>query len=131
MCEPAMVEPQGGQTTPFALKYRLERELSPFVADNVRSLPRDRAGVYALWLPAEIGSDYECIYVGMSSICVRQRLLQHLQNETNPELARLFRLFPDIVMFSAAFTQGQQETADLETAVIQSWQPAANRAKRG
>ena len=122
--------PDGG-TTPFGLKYRLERELRPFTQNTVRSLHRDQTGVYALWLPAEIGYGYECIYVGMSHACVRQRLLQHLQNETNPELARQLRLFPDVVMFSAAFTQGLQETLDLETAVIQAWQPATNRNKLG
>ena len=125
------MEAQGGGTTPFALKYQLEQELHPFTLDNVRSLPRDRTGVYALWLPAEIGAGYECIYVGMSHASVRQRLLQHLNNETNPELARQLRLFPDIVMFSAAFTKGLQETLDLETAVIQAWQPATNRNKLG
>ncbi len=126
-----MTDAPGGGTTPFALKYRLERELRPFTLDNVRSLPRNQTGVYALWLPTEIGHGYECIYVGMSHACVRERLLQHLQNETNPELARHLRLFHDIVMFSAAFTQGLQETLDLETAVIQAWQPATNRNKLG
>ncbi len=126
-----MTEAQDSQTTPFGLKYQLERELRHFTLDSVRGLPRDRTGVYALWLPSEIGAGYECIYVGMSHACVRQRLLQHLQNETNPELARQLRLFPDIVMFSASFTQGLQETLDLETAIIQAWQPATNRNKLG
>ena len=94
-----MTEPTDGITTPFGLKYRLERELHPFTLDTVRGLPRDQTGVYALWLPAEVGHGYESIYVGMSHACVRQRLLQHLQNETNPVLARQLRLFPDIVMF--------------------------------
>ena len=125
------MESQENLTTPFGLKYQLEQELRPFTPDNVRCLPRYRTGVYALWLPAEIGSLYECIYVGMSHACVRQRLLQHLQNETNPKLARQLRLFPGIVMFSAAFTQGFQETLDLETAIIQAWQPATNRNKLG
>ena len=109
-----MTEAPGGGTTPFGLKYRLGRELRLFTPDTVRSLPKDQTGVYALWLPAEIGDGHECIYVGMSHACVRQRLLQHLQNETNPQLARQLRLFPDIVMFSATFTQGLQETLDLE-----------------
>ncbi len=125
------MESQENLTTPFGLKYQLEQELRPFTLENVRSLPRDRTGVYALWLPAEAGVGHECIYVGMSHACVRQRLLQHLQNETNPELARQLRLFPDIVMFSAAVAQGLQETLDLETAVIQAWQPPTNRNKLG
>ena len=126
-----MVESQDDRTTPFGLKYQLERELHPFTLEAVRRLPRDRTGVYALWLPAEVGDGWECIYVGMSHACVRQRLLQHLQNETNPELARQLRLFRDVVTFSAAFTQGREETLALETAVIQAWQPAANRNKLG
>ena len=67
----------------------------------------------------------------MSEACVRQRLLQHLQYETNPELLQQLRLFRDIVMFSAAFTQGREETLSLETAVIQDWKPATNRQKLG
>lgn len=67
----------------------------------------------------------------MSHSCVWQRLLQHLQIETNPVLERELRLFPDIVMFSVAFTRGLQETLDLETAVIQAWQPTTNRNKLG
>lgn len=125
-----MENPRHG-TTPFGLKYQLEREERPFTPAEVRRLTRGRTGVYALWLPAEAGARYECIYVGMSHVCVRQRLLQHLQHETNPELARQFRLFPDLVRFSAAFTQGRAETLDLETAVIQAWRPSANRNKLG
>ncbi len=121
----------GGETTPFGLKYRLERELRPFNADEVRKLPRGRTGVYALWLPSEIGGGYDALYVGMSDASVRQRLLQHLQNETNPELLRQLRLFRDIVMFSAAFTSGREETLALETAVIRDWQPMTNRNKLG
>ena len=126
-----MAEPQDGQTTPFGLKYQLEQELRLFNPDNVQTLPRNHTGVYALWLPDETGVGNQCIYVGMSHSCVRQRLLQHLQNETNPVLGRELRLFPDIVMFSVAFTQGLQETLDLETSVIQAWQPATNRNKLG
>ena len=121
----------GGDTTPFGLKYQLERELRPFHSDEVRKLPRDRTGVYALWLPAESGGGYDALYVGMSDACVRQRLLQHLQNETNPELLRQLRLFRDIVMFSAVFTSGREETLALETAVIRDWQPMTNRNKLG
>ena len=126
-----MTEPAGGGTTPFGLKYQLERDLRPFNRDEVSRLPRRRTGVYALWLPTEYEDRHECIYVGMSEACMRQRLLQHLQNETNPELLRQLRLFRDIVMFSAAFTTGRKETLALETAVIQAWQPSTNRNKLG
>ena len=126
-----MTESPNRGTTPFGLKYRLEREQRPFTSTEVRRLTRSRTGVYALWLPAETGAGYECIYIGMSHACIRQRLLQHLQHETNPDLARQLRLFPDLVKFSAAFTQGREETLDLETAVIQAWQPSTNRNKLG
>ena len=120
-----------GPRTPLGLKYELEREVRPFSGDEVRNLPRNRTGVYALWLPASREGLNDCLYVGMAEACVRQRLLQHLHNETNPELRRQLRLFSDIVMFSAAFTQGREETLALETAVIQAWQPATNRNKLG
>ena len=117
------------QPTPFGLKYQLERNLRSFNQDEVRRLPRQLTGVYVLWLPGETDGRHECLYVGMSEACVRQRLKQHLQNEVNPELLRQLRLFRDIVLFSVAFTQGRQETLDLETAVIQDWQPVTNRLK--
>ena len=125
-----MTEDSGGGITPFGLKYQLEREMRPFEVSEVRRLPRERAGVYALWAPAGAeGGRPECLYVGMSEACVRRRLRQHLQAETNPELRRQLRLFRDIVMFSVAFTHGRQETLDLETAVIRDWLPLTNRLK--
>ncbi|MCY3801425.1 MAG: GIY-YIG nuclease family protein [Chloroflexi bacterium] len=121
---------QGG-TTPFGLKYRLEKEVHPFNRDQVAKLPKDRTGVYALWLPNEIEDAYDCLYVGISTTCIRRRLLQHITNETNPKLRRQLRMFRDIVRYSVAFTEGHQETLALETAVIRDWQPETNRAKLG
>ena len=116
--------------TPFGLKYRLERDLRPFNIAEVRRLPKEQTGVYALWTPSDGEAGLpECLYVGMSEVCVRRRLRQHLQNETNPELRRQLRLFRAIVMFSFAFTHGREETLALETAVIQAWQPLTNRLK--
>ncbi|MCY4112041.1 MAG: hypothetical protein OXF96_08890 [Chloroflexi bacterium] len=119
-----------GALTPFAAKYRLERELRPFTRDEVRRLPSGRSGLYALWLAAETEGGHERIYLGMSATCVRRRLLDHLSNETNPELRRELRLFRDRVEFSAVFTTGERETRDLETALIRDWQPETNRAGR-
>ncbi len=116
-------------TTPFSLKYRLERERRPFEREEVRRLPRERPGVYALWLPAGEEGAYDCLYVGKSETCVRRRLLQHLSNETNPELRLQLRMFRDIALFSAAFTASVEETDALETAVIRAWQPETNRDK--
>ena len=69
----------GNETTPFSLKYQLERDFLPFNRDAVRGLPKGRSGVYALWLPTDATTGaYDCLYVGMSTTCTRQRLLQHL-----------------------------------------------------
>ena len=108
----------------FALKYQLERDARPFDRDEVRRLPSDRRGVYALWLPA--GDIPECLYVGISTTCIRRRLLDHISNETNPELRRQLYLFRDDVRFTAAFTQTDDQTRHLEAAVISDWQPLCN-----
>ena len=115
------------ESSPFALKYQLEQNLLPFSEDEVRELPEDRTGLYTLWLPSETGGGYEYIYVGMSSICLRRRLLQHLQRETNPELRRQIQLFRDIVAFSVAFTRSREETRPLEKRIIADWRPFTNR----
>ena len=109
---------------PFALKYQLEREFRPFRSDEVRRLPADKRGVYALWLPS--GDFPECLYVGLSTTCVRKRLLSHLYNETNPKLRRELGLFGDDVQFSVAFTDDYAQTRELEALVIHDWQPRCN-----
>lgn len=114
-----------GPRTPLGLKYQLERERRPFNSEQLRPLERDRTGVYALWLPG--GGPDECLYVGMSDTCVRRRLLQHLNNETNPELRSLLRLYRDTVEFSAAYTGTEDETLALEDAIIKAWRPLTNR----
>ena len=111
--------------TPLGLKYQLERERRPFQRGELRQLERHRTGVYALWLP--YGGPDECLYVGMSDTCVRRRLLQHLNNETNPELRNLLRLYRDTVEFSTAYTGAGDETLDLEDAIIKAWRPVTNR----
>ena len=44
----------------------------PFTRKRLLDLPPSRAGVYALW---SAGS--RCLYVGMSRVCIRRRLLEH------------------------------------------------------
>ena len=114
---------------PFSVKYRLERELQPFTREALLQLPKDRCGLYALWLPTGTDDAPERLYVGESTTCVRRRLLQHLSNEENPELRKQLRMFPDLVQFSVVFTEGEQETLALETMVIRDWQPETNRYK--
>ena len=111
----------------FTLRYQLGRNLQPYKREQVRQIPKDRTGVYAIWLPAGIHGFNDCIYVGMSEACLRSRLLSHLINETNPELRRQLRIFRDVVRFSYAYTQGRRETLDLEAAVTKQWQPKTNR----
>ncbi len=116
--------------TPFTAKYQLQRSLRPFMRQEVRRLEQDRLGLYALWLPGASADAPECLYVGMSATCVRRRLLDHLADESNPQLAREFRLFggaPTRISFSVAYTQTEAETRALESAVIGDWQPRTNR----
>ncbi len=122
-----MTDEQNNQTTPFALKYRLQRQRHPYCREQVQRLPSNRCGVYALWLPAAVGND--CLYVGKSETCVRGRLLQHLRDEPNPKLRLELRIFRALVEFSVAFTATAEETDALETAVIRDWQPKTNRNK--
>ena len=116
-------------TNPFSVKYRLERERQPFTREAVLQLPKDRCGLYALWLPTGAEDTPERLYVGESTTCVRRRLLQHLSDEENPELRKELRMFRDLVQFSVVFTGGRQETLDLETRLIRELQPETNRYK--
>ena len=111
--------------TPFAKKYQLERNLRPFNRAEVQKLPKGRCGLYALWLATADAP--ERLYIGMSTTCVRRRLLEHLANEANPELRRQLRMFPDLVEFSATSTESEEETRELEAAIIRAWQPETNR----
>ena len=111
------------------MKYRLERERQPFTREVLLQLPKDRCGLYALWLPTGTEDAPERLYVGESTTCVRRRLLQHLSNEENLELRKQLRLFPDHIQFSVVFTEGRQETLELETTLIRELKPETNRYK--
>lgn len=115
--------------TPFSVKYRLERDRQSFTREVVLQLPKDKCGLYALWLPTVTDDSPECLYVGQSATCVRRRLLQHLSDEENTELRRQLRMFPDLVQFSVVFTEVRQETLALETTLIRELQPETNRYK--
>ncbi len=114
-----------GPRTPLGLKYQLENQRLPFSRGQLLQLETNRNGVYALWLPG--GGPDECLYVGMSDTCIRRRLLQHLNNETNPELRDLLRLYRDTVEFSTALTGDEDETLSLEDGIIKDWKPVTNR----
>ena len=109
----------------FTLQYQLERNLHPFKQDEIQQLPKGRSGLYALWLPGDIEGADDCLYVGMSEVCLRQRLLQHLTNEANPGLRLKLRMFSDMVMFS--YIERVEQIRELEAELIQAWQPETNR----
>ena len=116
--------------TPSGLLYRLRNERRLYRRDEVRRLPRNRCGVYALWLPSTaFAGEYECIYVGKSESCVRRRLLDHLGNDPNPGIRRLLYDFRTTAKYSVVFVE-RHEVDALETAAIQAWQPETNRNKR-
>ena len=121
--------PNTPYTNPFSAKYRLERERQPFIREVVRQLPKDRCGLYALWLPTGTDDAPERLYIGVSTTCIRRRLLQHLSDEDNPKLRRELRMFHALVQFSVVFTEGREETLALETTLIQEMQPETNRYK--
>ena len=120
------------RTSAFALRVRLTEERISYTRENVRALPKNRIGLYAIWLPSEyVADDWDCVYVGKSEACVRRRLLDHLRlSERNYGLRRLIKLFGNGAKFSVAYTATTTETDELETAVIQAWDPEANLAKR-
>ena len=113
----------------FQIQYQLERKREPFARAAVLRLPKERCGLYALWLPTGEERVYERLYAGVSTTCVRRRLLQHLSDEQNPELRQQLRMFGELVHFSVVFTEGREETLALETALIREWQPVTNRNK--
>ena len=110
----------------LSVKYRLEQEdaRKPFTRAEVRRLPEDAGGgVYAIWLPPN-----ECIYVGMSEDRIRDRLMDHLRNETNPGLRRDLQSFPAVIRFSAVYPLALEDIRALEAALIRDWNPRHNRA---
>ena len=114
----------------FALKYSLERDFLPFARQELLGLPKDRLGVYAFWLVDDADDIQDCLYVGISTTCVRRRLLSHLSNESNEGLRRQFRMFGDSVRFTVAYTDAPEQTRELEAALIQDWQSAHNSQHR-
>lgn len=124
-----MRESQVTYTSLFSIKYQLERERVPFTREAVSRLPRNRCGLYAIWLPMGNEGEYERLYAGVSKTCVRRRLLEHLSDEQNPELRQQLRMFGELIHFSVAFTEDPEQTLVLETELIREWQPETNRNK--
>ena len=120
------------QTSPFALKTQLLENKYPYRRESVRQLPSNRIGLYAIWLPSDhIPNGWDCVYVDKSESCIRRRLLDHLRPaEPNYKLRRMINLFREDIKFSVAHTKTIAETSELETAIIQDWDPETNLAKR-
>ena len=128
-----MRESQATYTGIFNVKYQLEKTREPFTREAVLRLPKNRCGLYAIWLATDVEGEatYERLYAGVSTTCVRRRLLEHLSNEENPKLRTELRMFGEFVYFSFALTEEPAETLELETALIREWQPVTNRYKLG
>ena len=115
-------------TSIFHIQYQLEQRRIPLTRNAVLQLPKWRCGLYALWLPDDIGG-YQRLYAGVSTTCLRRRLLQHLSDEQNPELRIQLRTFGELIHFSVVFTEDPEQTLALETELIRTWQPETNRYK--
>ena len=118
-------------TSIFNIQYQLEQKRIPFTQQAVLSLPENRCGLYAIWLPTGDAGDYERLYAGISKTCIRRRLDEHLSNEKNPELRKNIHIFGELIHFSVVFTEDPEHTLELETELIHSWQPETNRNKLG
>ena len=107
-------------TSLFNVEYQLERERVPFTRQAVLSLPKERCGLYAIWLPTGDEDEYERLYAGVSKTCVRRRLREHLSDEKNPELRKNIHIFGELIHFSVVFTEDPEHTLELETQLIRS-----------
>ena len=118
-------------TSLFNIQYQLEQERVPFTREAISSLPRNRCGLYAIWLPTGDEGEYERLYAGISKTCLRRRLREHFSNEKNPELRKNIHMFGELIHFSVVFTEDPEHTLELETELIRKWQPETNRDKLG
>ena len=117
-------------TSLFNIQYQLEQKRVPFTRKAISSLPRNRCGLYAIWLPTGDDGGYEILYTGVSKTCVRRRLRDHLSDEQNPELRHIIHMFGELIHFSVVFTD-DPDILELETELIRDWQPETNRYKLG
>ena len=118
-------------TSLFNIQYQLEQKRIPLTREAISSLPRNRCGLYAIWLPTGDKGDYERLYAGISKTCVRRRLGEHLSDEQNPELRKNIHMFGELIHFSVVFTEDPEHILELETQLIRNWQPETNRNKLG
>ena len=115
--------------TPFALQHQLRnRERRPYNMHELRQLPPNRTGIYAIWQPSpHLPDTVQCVYVGMSAACIRTRLAQHLKDDPNEPLRHIMQDLADHVTFTYVLTHGAEATRRLEAATIKAWNPTANR----
>ena len=115
--------------SPFALQYQLLNNRQPYNRAQINKIPKDKSGIYAIWLHTSDENLPECIYVGMSDTCLKTRLMQHLTNETNRKLRPIIHRLQNMLQVSFAYTHGYQETLDLETEMIHALKPETNLNK--
>ncbi len=113
----------------FAVERRLRQQTRPYTLAETRSMTDIPCGVYAIWTPTGYDELLECLYVGMSSVGVKGRLMQHLYNEPNLGLQQELRIFRDSVRFSFEFVATKEEAYELETEMIKRLGPRFNRNK--
>lgn len=109
--------------------HMLETERQPYKGGEVRKLPVDGPGVYAIWC-----GPYECLYIGKSAIgeSVKTRLGNHLsQQEPNPDLKRELHLCRDRAEFSICLTDSTEWATELEDRLIKHYQPKTNHNQLG
>ena len=95
---------------------------------QLQQLPRDIQGIYITWEPPEFGESSDtCAYVSMSTTCIRRRRLDHINDETNPDLRYHLQDFRYHTTFTVVFTTGEAETRALERHAINTWNPPTNR----
>ena len=115
--------------SPFALQYQLLNNRQPYSREQINEIPKDKSGIYAIWLHTSDEQLPECIYVGQSTECIRSRLMQHLTNETNRKLRPIIHRLQNMLQVSFAYTHGYQETLELETEMIHTLKPETNLNK--
>ena len=102
------------------IRTKLSRNRYPFSYRTISRGIDDRPGLYSFWLGKG------CLYVGMSETDVRRRLLEHYRAESNPRLARYFRLFPREILCSHALLGDATLVSEVEPILVGSMNPKTN-----
>ena len=88
-----------------------------------------KAGVYVFWRVTAIGT-FHAIYVGMSNVSVRARLVKHFEGSHNDELALHIRGSRAELLCCWRITSASRAKA-LESYLIRTLKPRANLSENG